>query len=264
MSASTGGTTMPAAGDGPHGTDLTGRRALVTGAARGIGRAIAERLATAGASVTLSDLDGQTLSSTVDELRGSGLDVDGATGDLTREPEVMTVVGSAVERWGGLDIVVANAGRMTNGGVEQNDAAMFEDGLRTNLVSAYLTCRAAMPHLRRSPNGRAILMASMAAFDPRTVTGVAYALSKAAIVHLAGILSIELAGTSVTVNAVAPSAVLTEMSRTFGDEVLAGFAARSPLGRIGLPEDVADVVLFLASDLGGFVNGQTIRISGGP
>lgn len=245
-------------------TDLTGRRALVTGAARGIGRSVAVRLARAGASVTLVDLDQAALGATVEELRTMGLEVASAGADLTVEHQVTAVTEEAVERWGGLDIIVANAGRMTNGGVERNDAAAFEAGLRTNLVSAYLTCRAALPHLRRSPHGRAVLMASMAAFDPRTVTGVAYALSKSAIVHLAGILAIELTGSSVTVNAVAPSAVLTEMSQSFGEEVLAGFAARSPLGRIALPEDVADVVLFLASDLGGFVNGQTIRISGGP
>lgn len=247
-----------------HTTDLTGRRALVTGAARGIGRSVAERLAGAGASVTLVDLNRVALGETVAELRAMGLEVDSASADLTVEQEVAAVTEEAVARWGGLDIIVANAGRMTNGGVERNDANAFEEGLRTNLVSAYLTCRAALPHLRRSPHGRAVLMASMAAFDPRTVTGVAYALSKAALVHLAGILAIELSGSSTTVNAVAPSAVLTEMSKTFGEEVLAGFAARSPLGRIALPEDVADVVLFLASDLGGFVNGQTIRLSGGP
>lgn len=247
-----------------EGPDLSGRRALVTGAARGIGRSIAHRLAAAGASVTLADLDAEALDATTSELRSVGLEVAAVTADLMLEPEVVRVTEAAVEQWGGLDIVVANAGRMTSGGVGDNDATAFEQGLRMNLVSAYLTCRAALRYVRASSHGRVVLMSSMAAFDPRTVTGVAYALSKAAIVHLAGILAIELTGTEVTVNAVAPAAVLTEMSRAFGEEVLAGFAARSPLERIALPEDVADVVLFLASDLGAFVNGQTIKISGGP
>jgi 3-oxoacyl-[acyl-carrier protein] reductase len=252
------------ADDGRSSTDLTGRAALVTGAARGIGRAIAQRLAVAGASVTLSDVDAVALDVTVRGLRQDGLEVDGVVADVTVADEVEAMTGAAVRTWGRLDVVVANAGRMTSGGVEANDQAQLEAGLRTNLVSAYLTCRAALPHVRLSSHGRLILMASMAAFDPRTVTGVAYALSKAAITHLAGIMSIELTGTSVTANAIAPSAVLTEMSSTFGDDVLAAFAARSPLGRIAVPDDVADVALFLASDLGGFVNGQTIRISGGP
>lgn len=245
-------------------TDLSGRRALVTGAARGIGLTIARRLALAGAAVTLADLDAGTLESALADLTAEGLEVAGATADVSDETAVQAMVDAAVQRFGGLDIVVANAGRMTHGGVGANDGAALEAGLRINLVSAYLTCRAALPHVRTSPDGRLVLMASMAAFDPRTVTGVAYALSKAAIAHLAGILSVELTGTSVTANAIAPAAVLTEMSSTFGDEVLAAFAARSPLGRIATPDDVADVALFLASDLGGFVNGQTIRISGGP
>jgi len=245
-------------------TDLTGRAALVTGAARGIGRAIAERLARSGARVTLADRDGEALSVTIDALRSEGLEVHAAIADVTVEADVQQMVDSAHGHHGHLDIVVANAGRMTHGGVEANDMAAFEAGLRINLVSTYLTCRAALPHVRSSEHGRLVLMASMAAFDPRTVTGVAYALSKTAITHLAGILSVELSGSSATANAIAPAAVLTEMSSTFGDDVLATFAARSPLGRIAIPEDVADVALFLASDLGGFVNGQTIRVSGGP
>ena len=255
---------MSVTGDAQRHTDLTGRRALVTGAARGIGRSIAVRLARSGAAVTLADLDGETLSVTVEELRSQGLGVSEVAADVTVEADVERMVRVAAERWGGLDIVVANAGRMTHGGVEANDMAALEAGLRINLVSTYMTCRAALPHVRSSSHGRLLLMASMAAFDPRTVTGVAYALSKAAITHLAGILSVELTGTAATANAIAPAAVLTEMSSTFGEDVLATFAARSPLGRIAVPDDVADVALFLASDLGGFVNGQTIRISGGP
>lgn len=246
------------------GIGLAGRVALVTGGARGIGRSIAQRLAVAGASVTISDLDGARLDSTISELRDRGLNIRGVRADMSVAEDVDRMVETTVRDWGHLDIVVANAGRMTTGGVEANDQQQFEDGLRVNLVSSYLTCRSALPHVRRSENGRLILMASMAAFDPRTVTGVSYALSKAAIVHLAGILAIELTGSSATANAIAPSAVLTEMSATFGDEVLAGYAARSPLGRIAVPEDVADLALYLASDLGAFVNGQAIRISGGP
>jgi 3-oxoacyl-[acyl-carrier protein] reductase len=255
---------MSMTGDTRPRTDLAGRRALVTGAARGIGRSIAERLARSGAAVTLADLDARTLSATVGELQSQRLDVSEVAADVTVEADVERMVSAAAERWGGLDIVVANAGRMTHGGVEANDMAALEAGLRINLVSTFMTCRAALPHVRSSAHGRLVLMASMAAFDPRTVTGVAYALSKAAITHLAGILSIELTGSAATANAIAPAAVLTEMSSAFGEDVLAAFAARSPLGRIAVPDDVADVALFLASDLGGFVNGQTIRISGGP
>lgn len=247
--------------DGPV---LSGRAAVVTGAARGIGFAIAHRLATAGASVTMADLDGERLAEATQEMESEGLTVLAVTADLTDESEVADLMVRSKARWGRLDIVVANAGRMTHGGAQVNDRTEFEAGLRANLVSAYLTARAAIPQVHDSPHGRIVLMGSMAGFDARTVTGIAYAVSKAGISHLAGILAVELTGTATTVNAIAPSAVLTEMSGAFGEDILAMFAARSPLGRIAVPEEIADVALFLASDLGRFVNGQTIRVSGGP
>lgn len=248
----------------PHDTDLSGRSALVTGAAQGIGYAIARRLAVAGAAVTLADINETKLHEAAATLRSEGLSVLATTADLTLESEVTAMVEASQTHWGGLDIVVANAGRMTHGGALSNNQEAFESGLRANLVSAYLTARAAMPHVRESPQGRIILMGSMGGFDPRTVTGIAYAVSKAALAHLAGILAVELTGSSTTVNSIAPSAVLTDMSSAFGQDVLATFAARSPLGRIATPADVADVALFLASDLSSFVNGQTVRVSGGP
>jgi NAD(P)-dependent dehydrogenase (short-subunit alcohol dehydrogenase family) len=247
-----------------HDAELSGRTAVVTGAAQGIGYAIARRLAVAGAAVTLTDINETKLDEATERLRSEGLAVFAAAADLTRESDVAAMIEASHAHWGSLDIVVANAGRMTHGGALSNDQEAFETGLRMNLVSAYLTARAAMPRVQGSPRGRIILMGSMAGSDPRTVTGIAYAVSKAAISHLAGILAVELTGTSTTVNAIAPSAVLTDMSSAFGDEVLAAFAARSPLGRIATPEDIADVALFLASDLGSFVNGQTVRVSGGP
>ena len=250
--------------DAVHDQALLGRAVVVTGAARGIGHAIAHRMAVAGASVTLADIDGAKLREAAGRLRSEGLSVQEVTADLTAESEVTEMIERSHAHWGRLDVVVANAGRMSHGGTQANDQESFEAGIRMNLVSSYLTARAAIPHVQASPHGRIVLMGSMAGFDARTVTGIAYAVSKAAISHLAAILAVELTGTSTTVNAIAPSAVLTEMSSTFGEDVLAGFAARSPLGRIATPDDIADVALFLASDRGGFVNGQTIRVSGGP
>ena len=245
-------------------TDLHGRVAIVTGAAQGIGRRIAEVLATAGAQVRLSDIDTDALSSTVDQLRSEGLAVDGARTDST-DPDALRELVDTTRQWGGgVDIVVANSGRMSTGGVADTDLAAFEDGLRVNLTSAFLTCKAALPALRTSPHGRIVLMASGAAYDPRTVAGIPYAVAKAGIVHMAAMLAVELTGTGVTVNAIAPGAVDTRMARSFGEGVLENFAARSVMGRIATSDDVAKVALFLASDLGGFVNGQTIRVAGGP
>jgi 3-oxoacyl-[acyl-carrier protein] reductase len=244
--------------------DLTGRSAVVTGAGRGIGSRVAGLLAQAGAAVCLNDRDGAALHETVSDLRERGLPVTGHTGDVTVAADVEALIATAAGPSGRLDIVVANAGHMTTGGVRQTAPHEWDDGLRTNLTSAFLTCRAALPALQRSPSGRLVLLSSGAGFDPRTIAGVSYAVAKAGIVHLGRLLAVELANTGITVNVVAPGAVDTSMARSFGDDVLAGYADRSPLGRIATPDDVARVVLFLVSDLASFVNGEVVRVAGGP
>jgi 3-oxoacyl-[acyl-carrier protein] reductase len=245
-------------------TDLHGRVAVVTGAGRGIGLRVAGLLAEAGAAVCLSDRDSLALQRAVATLRARGLEAIGHPADVTDQAAVDGLMEAAAGHFGRLDIVVANAGRMTTTGVRDTGLHEWEDGLRANLTSAFLTCRAAAPALERSPAGRLVLLSSGAGFDPRTVAGVSYAVSKAGIAHLGRLLAVELSGTGVTVNVVAPGAVDTPMARGFGEEVLAGYARRSPLGRIADPEDVARTVLFLVSDLGGFVNGEVIRVAGGP
>lgn len=245
-------------------TDLSGRVAVVTGAARGIGRRVAGLLAGAGARVCLGDVDADALEAAVDALRAGGADVTGHVADVTSAGQVDELVVAASSWGGGIDILVANAGRMTSGGVRQTDPQAWDDGLRTNLTGAFLTCRAALPVIERSPAGRIVLLSSGAGSDPRTVAGVAYAVAKAGVAHLGRLLAVELAGSGVTVNIVAPGAVDTEMARGFDDEVLARYAERSPLGRIATPEDVARTVLFLVSDLGRFVNGEVLRVAGGP
>lgn len=246
-------------------TDLHGRTALITGAGRGIGLTIARRLGAAGAMVTISDIDGEALHNAGMELRGDGVSIAGEiVVDATDEVDVSRAMEATAQVTGGLDIVVANAGVMTQGGILETGSDAFMDGLRSNLLATYVTVRAALPFVRESTAGRILLLASAAGLNPRTITGVSYAVAKAGIVHLAAITAIELTGSGSTANAVAPGAVATRMSSVFGESILASYAALSPMGRIGAASDVADVALFLASDLGGFVNGQVINVSGGP
>jgi 3-oxoacyl-[acyl-carrier protein] reductase len=243
--------------------DVDGRVAVVTGAARGIGFAVARLLARAGATVWLSDRDEAALAAAVERCSKDGLDAHGYSADAT-DPDAVSALFEAAAADRGVDVVVANAGRMTTGRVRDTDIEAWDAGLRDNLTSTYLTSRAALPALERSRHGRLVLLSSGAAFDPRTAAGTVYAVAKSGIAHLARLLAVELAGSGVTVNAVAPGAIDTDMSRGLGAEVLEQYAQRSPMGRVGTPDDVANVVLFLASDLGGYVNGEIIRVAGGP
>lgn len=242
---------------------LDGKIAVVTGAARGIGRSVASVLLAAGAEVWLVDVDREAALEAVEELR-VGAPAHAAVADVRDPTALERVAAEVVASSGSLDIVVANAGRMTTAGLDSITVEEWEDGITTNLTGSFFTARAVAPALRASGDGRLILMSSGAAFDPRTVTGLAYAVAKAGISHLAGLLAVQFAGTGVTVNAVAPGPVATDMSAVFPTEALHRYVENSPLRRMGTVDDVARVVLFLASELGSFVNGQVIRVAGGP
>lgn len=243
---------------------LDGTVAVVTGAGSGIGRRVAETLAACGARVCCSDLDAETAQHTAATLREHGGDSIACRTDATNPAALGTLFADVYAWAGGCDVVVANAGRMSHGDIRSTAAEEFERSLRANLTSAFLTCQAALPLLECSPAGRLVLLSSGAATDPHTVAGLPYAVAKAGISHLTRLLAVQLAGTGVTVNAIAPGAVDTPMAQGFGSDVLSEIADRSPLGRIGTPDDVARAVLFLVSTLGEFVNGEVLRVAGGP
>jgi 3-oxoacyl-[acyl-carrier protein] reductase len=244
--------------------DLRGRSAIVTGAANGIGRATAARLAAAGADVGLADVDARQLDTAVAELRSDGSAVWGHRTDVTSPDDLADLMARGAERGDGrLDILVANVGVMF---VDDLDTVSLEDWdrcLRLNLTSVMLTIQAALPLLRRSGDASVVALSSGAGLNAHTLAGVAYASAKAGVAQLVRVLGTRLGPAGIRVNAVAPGAADTAMTQAFGAERVTALEQRIPLRRIGTPGEVANAILFLASPLGSYVNGEVLRVSGG-
>src|SRR5208283_460424 len=242
--------------------DLTGRRALVTGAARGLGRCFAVDLATAGARVACVDINAETLAETISAIQAAGGTAHPIAADVTNSQRVDEVVAEVVKLWGGLDILVNNAGITRDNLIMRMKDDQWDAVLNINLKGTFLFTRAAARPLCKSKCGRIINIASVSGLmgNPGQAN---YSASKAGVIGLTRTISRELAGRSVTVNAVAPGFIATEMTAKLGEEMLQKIKEEIPLKRLGLPQDVSDAVLFLASDAAEFITGQVITVDGG-
>ncbi|MGZ0711901.1 SDR family NAD(P)-dependent oxidoreductase (plasmid) [Coraliomargarita sp. W4R53] len=247
--------------------NLTGRRALVTGAGTGIGAGIALTLAKAGADVIVHyahSADGAN--DVVEAITKLGRRAKAIQADLTVSSEAGALVAEAAKFLGGIDILVNNAGHLVGRAtVEEMTDEHWDAVMNVNVSSTFYVTRSASPFLKESENGRVVLMSSLASENGGGAGSVAYAASKAAIVGFTRGLAKELAGHGVTVNALAPGFIGdTPFHDTFTPtSAQAGIVAGIPLGRAGTPRDVGDVTLFLASDLSSYVTGQIIDINGG-
>ena len=237
---------------------LAGRVALVTGAARGQGRAIAHRLVRAGAAVIAGDVLSE-VDALADELPGRAL---AARLDVTDASSWRRLIEQGVERFGGLDILVNNAGVLRRVELANETGEEFERIWRVNCLGAFFGMQAARPHLRASGHGTVVNTLSTAALTAWTMHG-AYASSKWALRGLTRVAALELAADGIRVNAVVPGPVLTPMVIRDDDPDAATRLARTPLGRAGLPGDIAEVVLFLVSDASSFLTGAEVVVDGG-
>jgi NAD(P)-dependent dehydrogenase (short-subunit alcohol dehydrogenase family) len=228
-------------------------RVVVTGASSGIGKATAQAFSAAGARVAGISLDG--------DAPADGIFVHGDTGD--RE-SVEGLAQRVVDEWGGIDVWVNNAARLMVKPIAETDDDDWHGLLRANLHGYFYGCRAAARQmLAQGGGGRIVNISSQA--DVQAVPGLgAYTAAKGAIVGMTKVLALELAPAGVTVNAVAPGAVDTPLNAdAYTAEVRRTYEERIPLGRIGTPEEIADVVVFLASDGARYVTGQELVVDGG-
>jgi NAD(P)-dependent dehydrogenase (short-subunit alcohol dehydrogenase family) len=258
--------------------DIAGKVAIVTGAASGIGLAITEAMAEAGAKVALLDLNRDGLEEARDRLRRGGTDAISRTVDVGDRTELRHAIDWVTGHFGGLDIAFANAGIGGKPGFKGFDGTINPDGLieaitdedwdrmiAINLGAVFTTIQRSALHMKKRKAGRIVVTTSVAAFRNQAWVGTPYMPAKAGAAHLVRQAALELASYNITVNAIAPGAFATNIGggRLKLLEVNEAMSRRIPLGRVALPEEIKGLALFLASPASGFITGAQIPIDGG-
>lgn len=243
--------------------DLNDKIALVTGGSRGIGRAICIALAKAGAKVVVNYAGNEAAAAeTLAAVREAGSDGEILRFDVSDPEATDAAIGDVVKRHGGLHILVNNAGISIDQLLIRIKPEELERTMAVNIGGTLWCSKAAIRHMMRKRYGRVINLTSVVGETGNAGQAV-YAASKAGIVGLTKTLAREYASRGVTVNAVAPGFIETDMTSALPDKVKEDAIAQTPLGRMGSPEDIAAAVLYLASDEAGFVTGHVIRVNGG-
>ncbi|MCI9001260.1 MAG: 3-oxoacyl-ACP reductase FabG [Oscillibacter sp.] len=239
------------------------KSALITGASRGIGRAIAAALAREGWPVCVNYLERRDAAeSLVLELQRKGCAALAVQADVSDRAAVEAMVRTAEETLGPVELLVNNAGISRQGLFQDVDDALWDRLLAVNLTGPRNTVQAVLPHMISEKRGNIVNISSIWGLRGGSCE-VAYACTKAGIVGLTRSLALELAPSGIRVNCVAPGCVETDMVRALGQETRAMLVEETPLGRLGRPEDIAEVVGFLASEKAGFITGQVITSDGG-
>ena len=254
--------------------DLTGKRAIVTGGAQGIGEAIAFRLAEAGASVMIADIDLDAAKATVEGIRAEGGTAEAIAADASSAWDAQKVVRATVDAFGGVDILVNNAGIFPLVPVLNVSEDLWDKVIDINLKGAFLYSKAAAEVMAKDgQGGRIINLASIDALHPNGM-GTHYNASKGGVLMLTKAMALELAPYRIQVNSVSPGGIATPgsekarqaLTKTMGmseEDILQGWMQRVPLGRMGEPDEIARVVLFLASRAADYITGENILVDGG-
>ena len=241
--------------------DVTGRVALVTGASRGIGRAIALRLAQQGATVVAA-ARAQNAAKTVDEITSAGGKAEAATLDVGDAAAASAFVSNALDKHGRIDILVSNAGITKDQLLLRMDRAEWDEVIATNLTATFTLTQAVLKPMIRQRSGRIICISSVVG-QAGNAGQANYAASKAGLIGFAKSIAQEVASRNVTVNVVAPGLIETDMTRLIAENAKDQWQAKIPLKRMGTPDDIAWAVCFLASDEAAYITGQVLGVNGG-
>ena len=244
-------------------TSIKGRSVVVTGGSKGIGRGIAKVFAAKGAKVTIAARGEEDLRRTCDELNAAGGTVRHAVCDVSDWRSVQAMVDGAAAAQGGLDVMCANAGIFPQTRIVEMDPAEWDQVMATNLRSAFLCVKAAIPHFEKAGKGRVVLTSSITG----PITGYPgwahYGASKAGQLGFLRTAAMELARYNTTINAVLPGNIVTEGLQDLGQDYMDSMAASIPLKRLGSVEDIGNAALFFASDEAAYITGQQIVVDGG-
>ncbi len=242
--------------------ELTGRVAIVTGASRGIGRAIAISLAENGAKVACVATSEKSAMGTVEAIRAFGGEAEAFGCNVGVTEQAQAVVDAVLAKWEKVDILVNNAGITRDGLLAQMTDENWDDVIQTNLRGTFVFTRACIMPMMQKRYGRIINISSVSGLggNPGQAN---YSATKAGVIGFTNTVAREYAKRKITVNAVAPGFIATDMTAVLGDMVMTEAKKRIPANRVGEPQDIADAVLFLASDAASYITGQVIPVDGG-
>ena len=244
---------------------LQGKTAIVTGAAKGIGYAIAYRLAEAGANVLIADVDVDAEGTAMTNMRVAGFQVESVLADISKEEDVVHMIEICTTKFGGVDILVNNAGIYPMTRLSQLSGAEFKRVTHINMLGAFFASKHVVDTMKTSGGGRIINITSAEVIRPLAEGLSHYSASKHALWGFTKSLAVELAQHNITVNAIAPGAIQTPSTSTdkLDAASVEAFMRRIPLGRIGQADEIAKVALFLASDMASYITGSQIVADGG-
>ena len=243
---------------------MSDRVAIVTGAGQGMGRAVSQRLSAGGVRIVANDVNEEAAARTAKGIQEAGGEAIAVAGDVTSSDDVANIVDAALDRYGRIDILVNNAGVLRPTKVIDIEEDEWDWVIAVNLKGTYLCSRAVLPAMRKGGWGRIVNFSSTAGKSTSTVGGAHYTAAKAGVLGFTRHLARETAGYGVTVNAVCPGLIDTEMVRgTIPDDKARAYADSFPIQRMGEPSEVAELVAFLASDRAAYITGASLDINGG-
>lgn len=241
--------------------NLRGKVAIVTGAGRGIGEAIARKFVQEGAKVVVCDMNEPDVKRVFEDITAQGGKAIGIVMNVSNEDEVKQMVEKTVQEFGTVDILINNAGITRDAMVHKMTMEQWNQVMTVNLTGSFICCQAVIPIMREKNYGKIVNISSTSRFG--NVGQANYAASKAGVVGLTRSLARELGSKGINVNAVAPGGIMTDMLKAIPEKLLERNKAFIPLGHYGEAEDIANICLFLASDQASFITGQVIQTDGG-